>query len=104
MRSRTSSATPSPSSAPRAPMPAALSTAMTLTLVMRIIQFAGAVRIGHFVALGVLLIPLIYVNLERPNYVLLRTSAFFDPGNAPEVNYQLNQSRIAVGSGQIFGA
>jgi len=81
-----------------------VSTAMMFTLVMGIILFAGGVRIGHFVALGVMLIPLLYVKVERLNYVLLRMSAFFDPGAAPlEVNYQLRQSLIAVGSGQIFG-
>ena len=81
-----------------------LSTAMMLTLVMGIVLFAGGVRIGHFVALGVMLIPLLYVKIERLNYVLLRMSAFFDPGAAPlEVSYQLRQSLIAVGSGQIFG-
>ncbi|HWJ39523.1 MAG TPA: putative peptidoglycan glycosyltransferase FtsW [Candidatus Limnocylindrales bacterium] len=81
-----------------------VSTAMMFTLLMGIILFSGGVRIGHFVALGVLLIPLLYVKVERLNYVLLRMSAFFDPGAAPlEVNYQLRQSLIAVGSGQIFG-
>jgi cell division protein FtsW len=81
-----------------------LSTAMMFTLILGIILFAGGVRIGHFVALGVMLIPLLYVKIERLNYVLLRMSAFFDPGAAPlEVNYQLRQSLIAVGSGQIFG-
>lgn len=81
-----------------------LSAAMMFTLVMGIILFAGGVRIGHFVALGVMLIPLLYVKVERLNYVLLRMSAFFDPGAAPlEVSYQLRQSLIAVGSGEIFG-
>jgi cell division protein FtsW len=81
-----------------------VSTAMMFTLMMGIVLFAGGVRIGHFVALGVMLIPLLYVKVERLNYVLLRMSAFFDPGAAPlEVNYQLRQSLIAVGSGQIFG-
>jgi cell division protein FtsW len=81
-----------------------VSTAMMFTLVMGIILFSGGVRIGHFVALGVMLIPLLYVKVERLNYVVLRMSAFFDPGAAPlEVNYQLRQSLIAVGSGQIFG-
>ena len=81
-----------------------LSTAMMFTLVMAIILFTGGVRIGHFVALGVMLIPLLYVKIERLNYVLLRMTAFFDPGGAPpEVSYQLRQSLIAVGSGQIFG-
>jgi cell division protein FtsW len=81
-----------------------LSAAMMFTVVMGIILFAGGVRIGHFVALGVMLIPLLYVKIERLNYVLLRMSAFFDPGAAPlEVSYQLRQSLIAVGSGQVFG-
>src|SRR6266849_1631712 len=81
-----------------------LSTAMMFTLLMGIILFAGGVRIGHFVALGVMLIPLLYVKIERLNYVLLWMSSFFDPGAAPlEVSYQLRQSLIAVGSGQIFG-
>lgn len=81
-----------------------LSTAMMFTLVMGIILFAGGVRIGHFVALGVMLIPLLYVKIERLNYVLLRMTAFFDPGGAPpQVSYQLRQSLIAVGSGQTFG-
>ncbi len=81
-----------------------LSTAMMFTLLMGIILFTGGVRIGHFVALGVMLIPLLYVKIERLNYVLLRMTAFFDPGAAPpEVSYQLRQSLIAVGSGQIFG-
>ena len=60
-----------------------VSTAMMFTLVMGIILFSGGVRIGHFVALGVMLIPLLYVKVERLNYVLLRMSAFFDPGAAP---------------------
>ena len=81
-----------------------LSTAMMFTLVMGIILFAGGVRVGHFVALGVMLIPLLYVKVERLSYVLLRMTAFFDPGAAPlEGSYQLRQSLIAVGSGRIFG-
>jgi cell division protein FtsW len=81
-----------------------VSAAMMFTLIMGIILFAAGVRIGHFVALGVMLIPLLYVKIERLNYLLLRMSAFFDPGAAPqEVSYQLRQSLIAVGSGNIFG-
>ena len=81
-----------------------VSAAMMFTLIMGIILFAAGVRIGHFVALVVMLIPLLYVKVERLNYLLLRMSAFFDPGAAPqEVSYQLRQSLIAVGSGNIFG-
>ena len=81
-----------------------VSAAMMFTLIMAIILFAGGVRIGHFVALGVMLIPLLYVKIERLNYLLLRMTAFLDPGAAPEqVSYQLRQSLIAVGSGNVFG-
>jgi len=81
-----------------------LSIAMMYTLIMGIILFAGGVRIGHFVVLGVIAIPVLWGQIQRLNYALLRMTAFFDPGSAPEhVSDQLRQSLIAVGSGQLFG-
>jgi cell division protein FtsW len=81
-----------------------VSAAMMFTLIMGVVLFAGGVRVGHFVAIGVMLIPLLYVKVERLNYLLLRMTAFLDPGAAPqEVSYQLRQSLIAVGSGNLFG-
>lgn len=81
-----------------------LSVAMMYTLIMAIILFAGGVRIGHFVVLGIIAIPLLWGQMQRLNYALLRMTAFFDPGGAPEhVSDQLRQSLIAVGSGQVFG-
>ncbi|HEX2722565.1 MAG TPA: FtsW/RodA/SpoVE family cell cycle protein [Gemmatimonadaceae bacterium] len=81
-----------------------LSVAMMYTLIMGIILFAGGVRIGHFVVLGIVAIPLLWGQLQRLNYALLRMTAFFDPGGAPtHVSDQLRQSLIAVGSGQLFG-
>jgi len=80
-----------------------LSVAMMYTLVMGIILFAGGVRIGHFVALGILAIPVLWHEMEKLQYVMLRMSTFLDPGKAPDVSYQLNQSLIAVGSGGALG-
>ncbi len=81
-----------------------LSIAMMYTLTMGIILFAGGVRIGHFVVLGIIGIPLLWTQMQRLNYVLLRMSAFFDPGSAPtHVSDQLRQSLIAVGSGRVVG-
>jgi len=81
-----------------------LSIAMMYTLIMGIILFAGGVRVGHFVVLGVIAVPLLWDQFQRLNYALLRMTAFFDPGAAPgHVSYQLKQSLIAVGSGQAFG-
>jgi cell division protein FtsW len=81
-----------------------LSVAMMYTLIMAIILFAGGVRIGHFVVLGIVAVPLLWGQMQRLNYALLRMTAFFDPGGAPlHVSDQLRQSLIAVGSGQVFG-
>ena len=81
-----------------------LSIAMTFLLIMSIILFAGEVRIGHFIALGVMGFPVLWHEAEKLQYVVLRMKSFLDPGNAPEViNYQLQQSLVAVGSGGLFG-
>lgn len=81
-----------------------LSAAMMFALVMAIMLFSAGARIGHFVVLGVLAIPVLWQQLERLQYALLRMTSFFDPGAAPQqVSYQLRQSLIAVGSGQLLG-
>ena len=81
-----------------------LSMAMMFTVLMGIVLFAGGVRIGHFVVLGILAIPVLWREMERVQYALLRLTSFLDPGAAPaEAHYQLRQSLIAVGSGQLFG-
>lgn len=81
-----------------------LSVAMMYTLVMGIVLFAGGVRIGHFVVLGMLGIPVLWHEMERLQYVVLRMVTFLDAGAAPQgVQYQLTQSLIAVGSGGVVG-
>ena len=81
-----------------------LSAAMMYTLLMGLILFAGGARIGHFVLLGVIAIPVLWSEVQRLQYALLRMVSFLDPGAAPaEVGYQLNQSLIAVGSGRLWG-
>ena len=81
-----------------------LSSAMFYTLMMGIILFAGGVRVGHFVLMAVVGIPLLYTKAQKLQYVMLRMTAFFDPGSAPShVDYQSRQSLIAVGSGGMFG-
>jgi cell division protein FtsW len=81
-----------------------LSMAMMFTALMGIVLFAGGVRIGHVVVLGVLSIPVLWREMERVQYALLRLTSFLDPGAAPvEAHYQLRQSLIAVGSGRLLG-
>jgi cell division protein FtsW len=81
-----------------------LSVAMTFMLIMSIILFAGGVRIGHFIALGIMGIPVLWHELERLNYVVQRLFAFLGTSDArAEISYQLKQSLVAVGSGGFLG-
>ena len=81
-----------------------LSVAMLYTLMLAVLLFAGGVRIAHFVTLFALAIPVLWHKIEKLQYALLRLTSFLDPGAAPaQVNYQLKQSLIAVGSGGLFG-
>lgn len=81
-----------------------LSSAMFYTLIMALILFSAGARIGHFIVLGIIGSAGLYTKAQKLQYVMLRMSAFFDPGNAPaHVDYQARQSLIAVGSGGWFG-
>jgi len=81
-----------------------LSVAMMYTLLMAIILFAGGARIGHFVALGILAVPVLWHWLLKLQYAVMRLVTFAHAADAPgPVNYQLQQSLIAVGSGGLLG-
>jgi cell division protein FtsW len=68
------------------------------------VLFAGGVRITHFLLLGLLAVPWLWLEIERVQYALLRLTSFLDPGKAvAAVSYQLQQSLLAVGSGGVFG-
>jgi cell division protein FtsW len=79
-----------------------LSVALMFTLTMGIILFTAGARVGHFVVLGVIAIPALWGQLLRLQYALLRVVSFLGPQDQP-INWQLNQSLIAVGSGGFFG-
>jgi len=81
-----------------------LSIAVYLVLVMGVILYAGGVRVGHFVFLGVIAVPIIWSQVQRLQYVLERVLGFTDASAVHQkVNFQLQQSLIAVGSGGLFG-
>jgi cell division protein FtsW len=79
-----------------------LSVALMFTLTMGIILFTAGARIGHFVVLGIIAIPLMWGQLLRLQYALGRVMTFFGTDNA-DIGLQLKQSLIAVGSGGVFG-
>jgi cell division protein FtsW len=81
-----------------------LSVAMLYALLMAIILFAAGVRMGHFVLIGALGLPVLFKEIERLQYAALRLTSFLDPGTAPAaMSYQLRQSLLAVGSGGLTG-
>jgi cell division protein FtsW len=81
-----------------------LSVSMLYTLLMALLLFVGGARMGHFIALGALAIPVLWTKIEKVHYAIARLSSFFNPGAAPAaVSFQLQQSLIAVGSGGFSG-
>ncbi|MEX2182006.1 MAG: FtsW/RodA/SpoVE family cell cycle protein [Gemmatimonadaceae bacterium] len=73
-------------------------------LVMGVMLFAAGARIGHFVVLGLIALPLAWQEMHRLEYVMRRVLGFAGAAGAEaEVNYQLTQSLIAVGSGGLLG-
>ena len=83
-----------------------LSTVLFFSLQMAVIVFAAGARIGHFVFLGVVFTPVLWAEAQRLQYVMERLLGFAEMAGAAHanVNYQLRQSLIAVGSGGLFGA
>lgn len=81
-----------------------LSAALLYTLIAGLLIFAGGGRIGHFILIACLSIPVLWSTVERLQYVLLRIASFRNADTAPqEISYQLTQSLIAVGRGGLFG-
>ncbi|HEX9565954.1 MAG TPA: putative peptidoglycan glycosyltransferase FtsW [Gemmatimonadaceae bacterium] len=81
-----------------------LSVAMMFTFTMGVMLFAAGARIGHFVLLGIVAVPVLWGQLVKLQYALLRVVTFFSAdGATPALDYQLKQSLIAVGSGGLLG-
>ncbi len=81
-----------------------LSTAVVLVLLAMIVLFAAGARIGHFILLGVAAIPFLFDRIQHVQYRVLRMTAFLDPGaDRLSSGYQINQSLIGLGSGQLLG-
>lgn len=81
-----------------------LSTAMLLLLLSGLVVFAGGGRIGHFVLLGLIGLPVLWGQIQGVGYRLRRILVFFDPQLDPGgVSYQIHQSLIAIGSGGLLG-
>jgi cell division protein FtsW len=80
------------------------SAALLLALLAALVLFAGGARIGHFILLGLVAVPVVWNQIEAASYRLRRIVAFLDPSADPSgLSYQIHQSLIAVGSGGLTG-
>ena len=80
------------------------STAVLLLLLSGLVVFAGGGRIGHFVMLGLVALPLVWSQVEAAAYRLRRVAAFLSPdADVAGIGYQINQALIALGSGGLWG-
>ena len=79
------------------------STACLLGLLVGMVVFLAGGRIGHFLFLGLILLPFVRMQLGA-GFRLQRMAAFLDPGADPSgAGFQVNQSLIAIGSGGLTG-
>lgn len=79
------------------------SAALLLALLAALVLFAGGARIGHFILLGIVAVPLLWNQVAGASYRLKRVVAFLDPSADPAAFYQSHQSLIAIGSGGVTG-
>jgi cell division protein FtsW len=81
-----------------------LSSAVELGLLALVVLFAAGARIGHFILLGVVAMPVLWQRIEDVQYQLLRMTTFLDPGaDRLGAGYQVDQSLVGLGAGKLFG-
>ncbi len=80
------------------------SAALMIAGLAGLILFVAGGRIGHFVFLGLLSLPVLWDQIVNAGYRMNRVLAVVSPGErASDIGYQLQQSLIAIGSGGPFG-
>lgn len=80
-------------------------TALMICVICLIMLFIAGVRLKYFLYLGMLSSALFIFYLFQASYRLNRVLAFFSPESDPQgKGFQIIQSKLAVGSGGLFGA
>jgi cell division protein FtsW len=79
-------------------------TALILGVLLYLMLFVGGARLPHILATGVMALPLLVYLMLTAEYRLRRLMAFMDPWReASSSGFQVVQSLIAFGSGQLWG-
>jgi len=81
-----------------------LGTAVTLAAIVILMNFAAGARLRHLLALGLAVLPFLYLLMTNFRYMITRLQIFLDPWKDPEgKGFQMIQSFLAFGSGGIDG-
>jgi cell division protein FtsW len=82
----------------------ALSNAMLVCLIAGIVLFAAGARIGHFIVLALIALPIMWREIMTVQYRLQRMLTFLSPGSDYlESSWQIQQSLIGMGAGRVLG-
>jgi len=81
-----------------------LSMATLVALLGGLVLFTSGAKIGHFALLAGLGMILVFHQIRDAQYRLSRLVTFMNPGDATaDAGFQINQSLVGIGSGQLFG-
>jgi cell division protein FtsW len=81
-----------------------LSTGVFVLFFSLLVVYAAGARIGHFILLGLVGLPLLWKHVDSVAYALRRIVVWLDPAHDPTgIGWQINQAMIAVGSGGLTG-
>jgi cell division protein FtsW len=79
-------------------------TALILTMLLYSMLFVGGVRIAHLLSTALLALPVLLYVMLTASYRVRRLVTFLDPWSDPQnTGFQIIQSLIAFGSGQLWG-
>lgn len=81
-----------------------LGTALILGMILFLMLFIGGAKISHLLLTGLAALPVLIFSLVGAEYRLRRLLSFLDPWrDASNSGFQIIQSFIAFGSGQLWG-
>ena len=81
-----------------------LSMAVMVAFGAGVVIFTAGARISAFLLLAMVALPLVYTKIVDTQYRAARLATFLNPGQASDAaSFQINQSLIGFGSGQLFG-
>ncbi|MEX1182293.1 MAG: putative lipid II flippase FtsW [Gemmatimonadota bacterium] len=81
-----------------------MSAALLVGLLSALVVFAAGARIGHFLLLGFVVLPVLWAQVDSVAYRMRRIVAFLDPTHdSTGISYQITQALTAIGSGGTFG-